>query len=121
MVWDKVWFVFMFVVFCWYFEIVVFGVLIEVFVEFVIVEVISFWLIGDVGFFMEIVVDLEFLKFGCGLDWYLFYGVYLMVEGWSFGFGVWVGGKIVVFEIGDICEDFSYVWMLGEECYLVNG
>ncbi|WP_420336625.1 nickel-dependent hydrogenase large subunit [Roseibium sp.] len=104
-----------------YLETELFGAPLEAFAELDSADAISTWQTGDAGLFMEIAADLELEKMGFGPGRYLSYGAYPLPEGRSFGPGLWENGALSPVTTGDIREDLSHAWMLGEDKHPSQG
>ena len=79
------------------------------------------WAGGDVALFSEISADLGLDGIGVGPKRYLSCGAYPLAEGRVTGAGVWEGGSVSAFDPGEILEDVSHAWMLGEPAHPAQG
>lgn len=104
-----------------YLEAVLFGASIEEFVGLTTGAALTGWDRGDAGLFMEIAADLSLAGFGPGPGRYLSFGAYPLPDGRALASGLWEGGVARPVDTGEIREDLSHAWMLGETTHPAQG
>ncbi|KPP85413.1 MAG: hydrogenase large subunit [Rhodobacteraceae bacterium HLUCCA08] len=75
------------------------------------------WAGGDAGLFLSIAEDLDLAALGPGPGRLMSFGAYPGPEGTVFARGTWEAGRIGPLDPGDIAEDLSHAWMLGEAAH----
>ncbi|MEM1129141.1 MAG: nickel-dependent hydrogenase large subunit [Pseudomonadota bacterium] len=104
-----------------YLEEVLFGAPLEDFAAAESAAALTGWDKGDAGLFMEIAADLDLGAMGAGPGRFLSFGAYPMPSGRAFAQGVWENGARRALDTGDIREDLSHAWMLGDGAHPAGG
>lgn len=79
------------------------------------------WRSGDMGLFLEISADLGLDQMGRGVGRYMSYGAYPIGDQTAFAPGLWQDGLRGSLDTGDIVEDLSHAWMLGDAAHPLQG
>ncbi|MFZ7092746.1 nickel-dependent hydrogenase large subunit [Primorskyibacter sp. 2E233] len=104
-----------------YLEEQLFGAPIEAFASMDSLAALAAWETGDVAIFLEIAEDLGLQAMGQGAGRYLSFGAYPHDEGPVFARGLWRDGNLHPLKPGQIVEDLSHAWMLGEDAHPSTG
>lgn len=104
-----------------YLEAVLFGARVEEFAGLETGTALTGWDRGDAGLFMEIASDLGLAALGPGPGRYLSFGAYPLPDGHALAPGLWEGGVTRAVDTGEILEDLSHAWMLGEAAHPAKG
>ncbi|MEQ9257673.1 MAG: nickel-dependent hydrogenase large subunit [Roseovarius sp.] len=98
-----------------------FGAPPEAFAALDTLEGLEAWGKGDAGLFLEIAAETGLANMGTGQGRYLSFGAYPGPDGPAFARGVWRDGALHALDTGQIVEDLSHAWMLGEAAHPAEG
>lgn len=98
-----------------------FGAPVEAFAALDTVEALEAWERGDAGLFLRIARDLRLERIGRGPGRYMSFGAYPLAEGPAMARGLWQDGTLGPVDPGEIVEDLSHAWMLGDAAHPTQG
>ncbi|GIT93038.1 hydrogenase large subunit [Jannaschia pagri] len=98
-----------------------FGDSLEAFAGLTTVAEFAAWSTGDAGLFLEIAKDLDLAALGIGPQRYMSFGAYPMFNGRATKPGMLSEGAVSRVDPGDIAEDLTRSWMLGDAAHPYDG